>query len=157
MYQLEVKHLAVEHLFPTFDGWKVIVDVDAMERAKGPQQKPDKKVKVTAAEAALMELGVRIGAHPIYGRVDIAAEHPAKGKFLIEVEGKSSKQKEQAMYSALGQTILMMTSSNPKIFYGLAVPDEPEWERQLIKIPNRIKSLLNLKCYLISVSGARAI
>lgn len=35
MYQLEVKRWLVEYLFPPNDGWKVLVDVDAMERATG--------------------------------------------------------------------------------------------------------------------------
>lgn len=156
MYQLEVKYLLVKHLFPPSDGWDVVVDIDAMERAKGGQHNPDKKAKVTEAESRLIELGAVIGAHHKYGRVDVAATHPEKGSFLIEVEGQSSKQKEQAMYSAIGQTILMMDKPNSSI-YGVAVPDLPEWERQVKKIPNRVKNILNLKVYLVSVDGVREI
>lgn len=157
MYQLEVKHYLVRHMFPPSDGWEVLVDVDAMERAKGPQHKSDKKERVTKAEAGLVELGASIGAHKELGRVDIYATHKDKGTFLIEVEGQSSKQKEQAMYSAIGQTILMMLSPDRNITYALAVPDLPEWERQLAKIPSRIKHILNLKCLLVSESGVREV
>jgi hypothetical protein len=157
MYQLEVKHQLIRHLFPPSEGWDVVVDVDAMEKAKGSQQKLDKKEKVTRAEAALVALGVRFGMHKQHGRVDVAASHPEKGNYLIEVEGQSSKQKEQAMYSAIGQTVLMMGSSNDDATYGVAVPDQPEWERQMKKIPQRIKKLLRLKCFLVSSEGVREI
>ena len=157
MYQLEVKYQVVRHLFPPSDGWEVLVDVDAMERAKGPQHKPDKKEKVVAAERSLVALGANIGAHEEYGRVDVFASHKDKGIFLVEVEGQSSKQKEQAMYSAIGQTILMMNSSGTKVSYALAVPDHPAWERQVHKIPSRVKSLLRLHCYLVSDHGVREI
>jgi len=43
MYQLEVKRYLVKFMFNPSDGWKVIVDSDAMERTKGSQQKDDKK------------------------------------------------------------------------------------------------------------------
>ncbi len=146
MYQLEVKYHLVRHLFPPSEGWTVTVDIDAMERAKGPQHKPDKKGKVRKAEASLVNLGATIGSHKLHGRVDVSASHPEKGNYLIEVEGASSKQKEQAMYSAIGQTILIMDSQNNRNIYALAVPDTPEWEKQIVKIPSRVKSLLNLKC-----------
>ena len=157
MYQLEVKYQLVRHLFLPADGWEVMVDVDAMERAKGAQNKPDKKEKVEKAELGLRELGVHIGEHERYGRVDIAATHPRKGNYLIEVEGQSSKQKEQAMYSAIGQVVLMMQERGDGTTYALAFPDLPEWETQVQKIPGRIKSLLNLKCYLVSSGGVREI
>jgi hypothetical protein len=155
MYQLEVKYQLVRNLFLPSNGWNVTVDIDAMERAKGPQHKPDKKAKVIKAETELISLGVTIGTHKKYGRVDVSAIHPNKGSYLIEVEGHSSKQKEQAMYSAIGQTILMMDTSNNDITYGLAVPDLPEWEKQIEKIPRRVKNLLNLKCFMVSPEGVR--
>jgi len=157
MYQLEVKHQLIRHLFPPSEGWEVVVDVDAMEKAKGPQHKSDKKEKATKAEAALVALGVRFGTHKQHGRVDVAASHPEKGNYLIEVEGQSSKQKEQAMYSAIGQTVLMMGSNVNGVTYALAVPDLPEWERQMRKIPLRVKNLLHLKCFLVSSEGVREI
>lgn len=155
MYQLEVKYLLVRHFFPPEEGWNVTVDIDAMERAKGNQHKADKKRIVEIAEKNLVELGATIGPHPLYGRVDVVAEHPVKGLHLIEVEGKSSKQKEQAMYSALGQAILMMDQPSNRNIFGLAVPDAPEWERQVSKIPVRVKNILSLKVYLVSPEGVR--
>ena len=157
MYQLEVKRYLIEFMFNPSDGWKVIVDIDAMERAKGPQQKDGKKQRVLDAEKRLNELGVEIGVHPKYGRADVVASHPKKGTFIIEVEGKSSKQKEQAIYSALGQIVLLMNEDNNKVFFCLAVPDQPEWERQLNKVPRRVKELLSLRCILVSEGNVREI
>lgn len=157
MYQLEVKRYLIEFMFNPSDGWKVIVDIDAMERAKGPQQKDGKKQRVLDAEKRLNELGVEIGVHPKYGRADVVASHPKKGTFIIEVEGKSSKQKEQAIYSALGQIVLLMSEDNSKVFFGLAVPDQLEWERQLEKVPRRVKELLSLRCILVSEGNVREI
>lgn len=157
MYQLEVKHYLVAQRFSPKNGWRVIVDIDAMERAKGSQQRPDKKDRVKKAESALKRLGVTIGAHPEYGRVDVVASHPKHGTFLIEVEGKSSKQKEQAVYSALGQSLLMMKDNSASITYGVALPDLPGWEKQIVKIPHRIKEILRLKCFLVSENGIREV
>jgi hypothetical protein len=95
--------------------------------------------------------------HPKYGRADVVASHPQKGTFLIEVEGKSSKQKEQAIYSALGQIVLLMNEDNNEVFFGLAAPDQPEWERQLKKVPKRVKELLSLRCILVSEGNVREI
>jgi hypothetical protein len=79
MYQLEVKYWLVAHRFPPSEGWKVQVDIDAMERAHGGEHKPDKVVRAKAAEDGLVALGALIGAHPQYGRADIVAEHPKLG------------------------------------------------------------------------------
>ncbi len=46
---------------------------DAMERCQGAAHPADKRERVIVAEARLRELGVRIGAHPIYGRADTDA------------------------------------------------------------------------------------
>lgn len=144
-------------MFSPLHDWDVTVDIDAMERAKGPQHKPDKKDRVQHAEKALLELGTRIGVHPRYGRTDVVACHPDHGVFLIEVEGKSSRQKEQSLYSALGQTVLMMVENSDNITYALAVPDQREWEKQILKIPVRIKQILRLKCFLVSKGDVREV
>jgi hypothetical protein len=94
MYQLEVKRYLIELILNPSDGWNVIVDIDAMERAKGSQHEDGKKQRVVDAEKRLNELGVEIGMHPKYGKTDVVASHPQKGTFFVEVEGKSSKQKE---------------------------------------------------------------
>lgn len=124
-----------------------------MERAKGGQQKPEKAGRACVAEAALLSMGVTIGAHPEFGRADIVAEHSKHGLFIIEVEGNSSRQKEQAMYSALGQLVLQMQGA--KHGFVLAVPDEPAWEKQLLKIPQYARATLGLSCVLVSELGVR--
>jgi hypothetical protein len=151
MYQLEVKHWLVAHLFPPHEGWQVCVDIDAMERAHGGKHTPDKAERAKVAEQSLRALGVRIGAHPDFGRADVVAEHPEKGCYVIEVEGKSSKQKEQALYSALGQLVLQMQGRD--IRFRLAVPDEPSWRNQVRKIPAHARSVLGLTCLLVSKDG----
>lgn len=124
-----------------------------MERARGGKHPADKKTRVELAEAELVKLGARIGVHPDFGRTDVVAEHPVRGTFLVEVEGTSSRQIEQAMYSALGQTVLLMNGDNQH--YMLAVPDEPKWERQVRKIPDYALNRLSLCCVLVSVKGVR--
>lgn len=153
MYQLEVKRWLVEHHFPPTQGWRVCVDIDAMERANGGKHTPDKAGRATAAEIALKRLGARIGSHHIFGRADVVAEHDVHGLVLVEVEGQSSRQKEQAVYSALGQLVLQMNGGNHT--YAIAVPDEPTWERQVCKIPQHAKKLLNLSYLLVSERGVR--
>jgi hypothetical protein len=150
MYQLEVKWFLIEKMFSPSNGWDVIVDIDPMELAKGPQQRSGKRERAAKAEEALKRIGVKIGAHPIYGRADVVASHPEYGTFIIEVEGKSSRQREQAVYSALGQSLLMMKDNSASITYGVALPGLPEWKQQIVKIPHRIKEMLRLKCFLVS-------
>ena len=122
MYQLEVKRYLVEHQFPPEDEWEVTVDVDPMERGKGAQHPPDKQECARRAESWLKNAGVAIGAHDDFGRADLVAIKPGERKVVVEVEGDSSRQKEQALYSALGQIILNMTGDG-ETRYGLAVPD----------------------------------
>jgi len=157
MYQLEVKQFLIEQRFSPMNGWDVIVDIDAMERGIGAQQRADKSSRAEKAEKALKSLGVKFGPHPHYGRVDIAASHKEYGTYLIEVEGKSSKQKEQAVYSALGQSLLLMGDQSSGLVYGIALPDQPDWETQMQKIPHRVKTILKLKCFLVSPRRVREI
>ena len=153
VYQLEVKRWLVAYRFSPSAGWKVRVDIDAMERAKGGQHKPDKAKRARAAEDALVSMGATIGAHADFGRADIVAEHPKNGLFIVEVEGASSRQKEQAVYSALGQLVLQMHGR--KHGFVLAVPDEASWEKQLQKIPSHARATLGLSCVLVSERGVR--
>lgn len=155
MYQLEVKRWLIAHRFPPSEGWIVRVDIDSMERARGGQHKPDKMARAKVAEDALIKLGVLIGTNPEHGRADIVAAHPQHGSYIVEVEGSSSRQKEQAVYSALGQLVLQMNGGN--YFYLLAVPDDESWEKQLRKIPSHVKATLNLACLLVSESGVRKV
>ncbi len=131
------------------------VDIDAMERAKGGQHKPDKAKRARAAEAALVEMGVTIGVHAEFGRADVVAEHATKGSFIAEVEGTSSRQKEQALYSALGQLVLQMHGREHR--FVVAVPDEASWEDQMRKIPTHARTTLGLSCVLVSERGVREV
>lgn len=153
MYQLEVKRWLVTYRFPPSEGWSVRVDVDAMERAKGGQHKPEKAVRARIAETALQNIGVTIGAHPEFGRADIVAGHPKHGLFIVEVEGTSARQKEQAVYSARGQLVLQMSERMHR--YMLAVPDEVSWENQIKKISLHARAALGLTCVLVSEHGVR--
>ena len=153
VYQLEVKRWLVTYRFPPRDGWSVRVDIDPMERAKGGQHKPEKAERARVAESSLLSIGATIGAHPEFGRVDIVAEHSKHGLFIVEVEGTSSRQKEQAVYSALGQLVLQMHGQ--KHGFMLAVPDEVSWEKQIQKIPKFARETLGLSCILVSEHGVR--
>jgi hypothetical protein len=155
MYQLEVKANLVAAAFPPSKGWTVCVDIDAMERCNGGIHPVGKLERVVAAENRLRTLGARIGAHRELGRVDVVAIHPEHGTVVVEVEGSSSRQREQAMYSSFAQIALMMHEDDTAVSYALAVPDEPTWERHLRKIPHRVALLLRLHLYLVSEFGVR--
>jgi hypothetical protein len=157
MYQLDVKRWLVFHKFPVQAGWDVTIDIDSMERGQHGQQKPDKQSIAATCETWLRSNGVKILTHPVYGRADLVACKVGIGTFVVEVEGDSSRQKEQAMYSALGQIVLSMKAPSPEIIYALAVPDDEKWALQLQKVPGRIRELLNLKLWLVSKNGVRNI
>jgi hypothetical protein len=157
MYQLEVKRWLVYHKFPVANGLDVTVDIDPMERGERGQHPPDKRAIAAECEAWLRSQGVNIVADPLYGRADLVAKRDGWGTFVVEVEGYSSRQKEQAMYSALGQVVLSMGDASPEIRYGLAVPDSRQWEYQLEKMPTRVKDLLRLQLILVSESGTRRV
>lgn len=156
MYQLEVKKWLVAYCFPATEGWEITVDIDAMERDEAGLHSPGKNAIAAECEKWLRERGAKIVAHPLYGRADMVAKNDY-GTLVVEVEGDSSRQKEQAMYSALGQIVLSMGDPSPAITYGLAVPDTPEWERQLNKIPGRVREMLRLELFLVSAKGVRRI
>ena len=151
MFQIEVKRWLVNYRFPPSGGWRVTVDIDSMERANGGTHAEGKAERAREAEKALIELGARIGKHPVFGRADVVAEHQEHGLWLVEVEGQSSKQKEQAMYSALGQLVLQMNGD--PFHAAVAVPNEPAWEKQLIKVPHHARRVLGLTCILVSSDG----
>jgi hypothetical protein len=155
MYQLEVKRWLVAHRFPAIEGWEVTVDIDSMERGVAGQHPPDKRAIASECETWLRQQAVRIVAHPLYGRADLIATKEGYGTIIIEVEGDSSRQREQAMYSALGQIVLSMGDPSPQINYGLAFPDSAHWESQLKKIPIRVRDMLKLSLFLVSKTGVR--
>lgn len=149
LYQIEVKANLIKVAFNPSEGWNVTVDLDAMELGKGKQNSPEKRERAGLALTALESMGVTIGAHDTFGRVDLVAERSGE-LHLVEVEGRSSRQKEQAMYSALGQLLLTMRWWHPKTKYGLAAPDSRAWLNQLRKIPPQVTERLDLVLYLVN-------
>ncbi len=143
--------------FPVADGWDVTLDIDSMERGEKGQHPPDKKARARECEDWLRAQRVKIGAHPPYGRVDLVATKEEVGTFVVEVEGDSSRQKEQAMYSALGQLLLSMVNTASSTRYVLAVPDSEQWTRQLEKVPVRVRELLRLQLWVVSEAGVRVV
>ena len=157
MYQLEVKRWLIAHRFPPQEGWRVTVDVDAMERGVVGQHPPDKRDIAAKCETWLRQQGVAIVAHQLYGRADLVAEKPGVGTVVVEVEGDSARQREQAMYSALGQILLSMTEDSPNVRYALAVPDNDSWAAQMQKVPKRVCELLRLQLLLVGESRVREV
>jgi hypothetical protein len=157
VYQLEVKKWLEFHKFRTESGWEVTIDIDAMERGQGAQQAPDRRGVASQCESWLRERGVRIVAHPVYGSAELVSVRPGSGTFVIEAEADSSKQKEQAMYSALGQLVLSMHDPLPDITHELAVPGDEKWAIQLRKAPEAIRQLLRLQLWLVSEEGVRSL
>lgn len=133
------------------------VNLDAMELGKGRQNPPEKSDIADRCHQWLEAEGVEIGTHPRYNRADLVAHRDDLGTYIIEVEGDSSRQREQAIYSALGQTILQMDQASDRLRYGLAVPDSPKWEEQLLKIPLHVREILGLQLYLVAETGVRSL
>ncbi len=150
LYQLEVK-LGLARMFHA-SGWRLTMHIDAMERGKGGKHSKGKVKRVNAALRELRKLGVVIGPNKLFGRVDVVADHEKGGGLqLIEVEGESGRQKEQALYSSLGQLLLSMKLWSDYVGYGIAVPDTREWVRQVRKIPAELTTRLNLSRYLVGL------
>lgn len=156
MYQLEVKRYLVEHQFPPNLGWDVTVDIDAMELANGGRHPLGKRERAGLARDWLKEAGVEIASHPEFGRADLVARRrrPGTATVIVEVEGESSRQKEQAVYSAFGQIVLLM-KPDTNVRYGIAVPDTPSWESQMAKIPAHVRNLLSLTLWLVDETSVR--
>ena len=131
----------------------VTVDLDARELGKGAQDNPEKREIAATHRSWMEENGITISPHPEHGRVDIVAHHPIHGKWLIECEGDTTKQREQAMYSSLGQLLLLM--AEPGSHYALAVPQSPHWSRQAAKIPKRVRDALALKVFLVTAENIK--
>jgi hypothetical protein len=155
MYQLEVKRWLVAHMFHRENGWDITLDIDAMERDAAGKHAAGKREIARECEHWLRDNGAKIVAHKVYGRADLVAVHETHGTYVVEVEGDSSRQKEQAMYSALAQIVLSMRTEPGSVTYGLAVPDAPDWEAQVRKVPKLVRDTLNLKLLLVSSAAVR--
>lgn len=152
LYQLEVKLGLARGAFPIAEGWRLTMHIDPMEEGKGGKHPPGKVERVNAALRELRELGVVIGTHIQFGKVDVVAEHEQGALRLIEVEGESGRQRDQALYSSLGQLLLSMKLWGDYVGYGIAVPDTREWRHQVRKIPTDLTKRLHLWRYLVGLS-----
>src|SRR5438034_5042037 len=157
LYQLEVKLGLARFPFQKAAGWRVTVHVDPMELGSGGKQSRGKAKRATEALHQLRSLGVTIGSHKLFGPVDVVAEHDRGALRLVEVEGESGRQREQALYSSLGQLLLSMKIWGDDIAYGIAVPDTREWWRQLEKIPLELTKRLHLWRYSVGVNSCTSI
>ena len=157
LYQLEVKLGLARFAFPASTGWRVAMHIDPMEKGLGGRHPRGKVKRAKEALQQLRSLGVILGTHELYGPVDIVAEHEKGHMRLVEVEGESGRQREQALYSALGQLLLSMKIWNDQVTYGIAVPDTREWWRQLQKIPLELTKRLRLWRYSVGVNSCTSI
>ena len=155
MHQIQVKRYLVEKMFSPREGWDVVVDVDAMELGEGNQNTQEKRDTAAAEMKWLSDNGATVHKHKLGKRTDIRATHPEFGTYVIECEGDTSKQREQAMYSALGQVLLQMT--DPKVKYAIALPNTKPWSDQIGKIPLRIRQLLPLLIFMVGQNGVEII
>jgi hypothetical protein len=157
LYQLEVKLGLAKGAFPPGSGWRLTMHIDPMERGVGGKHPPGKVKRVNAALSELRELGVVIGTHKQFGPVDVVADHEQGALRLIEVEGESGRQREQALYSSLGQLLLLMKLWSDNVGYGIAVPDTREWVRQVRKIPTDLSKRLHLSRYLVGLNSVTTV
>ena len=157
LYQLEVKLGLARFPFQKAAGWRITMHIDPMERARGGKHSRGKVKRANEALRHLQDLGVILGTHDLFGPVDVVAEHHEKGTRLVEVEGESGRQREQALYSSLGQLLLSMKVWNDNLAYGIAVPDTREWWRQLEKIPLEVTKRLHLWRYSVGVNSCTII
>ncbi len=131
--------------------------IDPMERAMGGKHSRGKTKRVNGALRELHKLGVVIGTHKQFGPVDVVAENDRGETRLVEVEGESGRQREQALYSSLGQLLLSMKLWGDGVAYGIAVPDTREWVRQVRKIPTELTKRLRLWRYFVMTPNSMTI
>ena len=154
MYEAEVKFYLIKSRFSPHDGWRVTVHLDPMELCRGGKHPEGKSDSADHALKGLQELGVEIGIERSF-RVDIRAEHPVLGTYLIEAKGEGRQQKEQGFYSAVGQLVTKVGDNPDSLIPALAFPDEPTWHRQANKLPTWLREKLGLVVSMVSRSGAR--
>ena len=131
-----------------------MVDLDGL--GKGGNQPAEKQARAAACVTWFQEHGVKVMKDREFGRRDIVARHHQHGTVLVEAEGKSSRQPEQALYWALGQAVLQMVGTTDLTF-AIAAPDNEVWEKQLLKVPRTVRDLLKLRLYLASPKGVREV
>lgn len=129
-----------------------MVHLDPMEMGKGPQQSKNyKKINVSRdCIAWFKKESILIDKATGSGKIDLVAKKTDGHIYYIEVEGDSSKQTEQAVYSALGQLIFKMKQFDKKVTYAIAAPNSDTWKANLIKIPIEVCAKLNITRYLVA-------
>jgi len=157
LYQLEVKLGLVKFVFQQTARWRVTIHVDPMEMGRGGRHPPGKVERANEALRQLRALGVTIGTHKLFGKVDVVAEHEDGALRLVEVEGESGRQRDQALYSSLGQLLLSMKMWGDDVAYGIAVPDTRDWVKQLRKIPDELTERIRLWRYLLRPNAATSV
>lgn len=148
LYQIEVKrYLAADFLRK---GWSPSVHLDPMEICRGGTHPEDKLQKAQNCLRWFQSNGVEINVDRDYGKADLVARKVNHQPWVIEVESKSSKLKSQALYSAMGQSIIRKYGDFPDARYGIAVPDTTGWKRELKRVPARLMKELRLTLFLVS-------
>jgi hypothetical protein len=153
MHQIEVKRHLIEKRFHPDQGWDVTVDLDVMELGRGGQNTEEKRKTAEFHHKWMQDNGVAVHIHRTGTRTDIVAKHPQQGTYVIECEGDTRRQKEQAMYSALGQMLLQMDDSIR--YYALVFPGSKAWTDQIDKIPRNVRDILRFKVFMVSDSSVR--
>jgi len=110
MKQAEMKYFLISKCFNSSD-LKVIVDFDSQEKDR------EKYIEKLEKEFMVITKGGKKQNTFLYAqlnRPDIYAED-SENVYIIEVEGGDPKQKEQKIYSAVGQIIFSMIDINWKL------------------------------------------
>ena len=153
MHQIQVKQFLIAKKFPPTEGWSVSVHLDGMELGRGFQNPVGKRSVAEKCRRWFERNGVRTGPNREYNNLDIVAVHKSAGTHLIEVEGDTRRQPEQAIYCALGQLICKTPEDGSNSILGIAVPNSPKWEELLQRIPRSVRDRLKLKAYLVDDNG----
>lgn len=148
MDQIEVKQKLAELRFPPAGGWRLSVHLDGMERCSGENHPVRRREAANRCIGWFDTNGVMIRGDEQLGKADFVARHDNGDFYLIEVEGDSSRQPDQAMYSALGQ-LLIRRYLAPDARIGIAVPDSEKWRRQLGRLPAKLLEDLGLHLFFV--------
>nr|WP_154958434.1 hypothetical protein [Paenibacillus xylanexedens] len=164
MYQSAVKLRLLNHLFEIHSDLEATVDIDGMELKGGNHKQQIGVICKAKLQNLSLTKPLQINStHPSYTnnkkRPDIFAFSKKSNRtYIIECEGKGSLQMNMKMYSALSQVVINTKSTiTSNEIYGIAVPDKQDYIKQLRKIPQHIRELLNIHFFLINRSGVTII
>lgn len=153
MHQIAVKRHLIEQRFHPNSGWQVTVDLDVMELGKGVQNAEEKRRTAEHHRKWMQDNGVTVHIHKTGRRTDILASHHIHGIYVIECEGDTSKQREQALYSALGQILLQMDDLTRR--FAIAFPDSEAWTKQVLKLPKAVRDALRLTVFMVATNHVK--